>query len=107
MKLTELKQSSFSNNQVHPLTSRLQERKESLEQKEKQWVQNFHMMCSKDNDRYPKTMRELFEKPLSYDVNLTRKLDIHQKFPTSIRLGTIKWNSIRIRQNPKNKQICF
>jgi hypothetical protein len=56
-----------------PLTARLKGRKNGQELKEQQWVRNFHMMCSKDNERYPKMLRELFEKPFSYDINMTRR----------------------------------
>ena len=37
--------------------------------KGKKWVANFHTMCSKDNDNYPKYLRELFERPYTYDIN--------------------------------------
>ncbi len=40
--------------------------------REKQWVQNFHLMCSKDNEYLPKYRREFFDYPLVYDVNGTR-----------------------------------
>jgi hypothetical protein len=46
--------------------------KKGLENREKEWVQNFHMMFSKDNFKYPKMMRELFECPILYDINGTR-----------------------------------
>jgi hypothetical protein len=70
-----------------PLTARLKDRKNAQEFKEKQWVRNFHMMCSKDNERYPKMLRELFEKPFSYDINMTRRYSNHQELPASLWLG--------------------
>ena len=36
------------------------------------WNNNFHIMCSKHNDNFPKSKRELFDKPLLYDTNGTR-----------------------------------
>ena len=80
-------QPSEKPSQPIPLTARLKDRKHALELKEKQWVRNFHMMCSKDNERYPKMLRELFEKPFSYDINMTRKYTYHQELPTPLWLG--------------------
>jgi len=36
-------------------------------------VPNFHLVFSKDNERYPKLMREFFDSPIQYDPNGTRK----------------------------------
>ena len=47
----------------------LSDKKIIQQSREKDWVKNFHMMFSKDNPKYPKMMRELFEKPLLYDIN--------------------------------------
>ena len=41
-------------------------------EREKPWVHNFHLMCSKDNQYLPKYRREFFDNPLAYDVNGTR-----------------------------------
>jgi len=40
------------------------------------WVNNFHLMCSKDNTLYPKYFREYFDTPRNYDVNGSRKYGI-------------------------------
>jgi hypothetical protein len=79
-----------------PLTARLKDRKNAQELKEKQWVRNFHMMCSKDNERYPKMLRELFEKPFSYDINMTRRY-IHSPGASSIPMAG---NPLRTPTNP-------
>lgn len=41
-------------------------------EREKLWVGNFHLMCSKDNDYVPKYRREFFDTPVVYDVNGSR-----------------------------------
>ena len=51
--------------------------KSHLENLEKEWVDNFHKMCSKDNENHPKYRREFFEKPVIYDVNGIRKSSPH------------------------------
>ena len=60
-----------------------------LQDREKEWVPNFHMMFSKDNYNYPKNMRELFEAPIQYNTDGTRQLvahpygwDIIENYPT-------------------------
>jgi hypothetical protein len=58
----------FKNNpNIVPLPDR-----NGLQNREKEWVQNFHMMFSKDNNNYPKMKRELFENPILYDINGTK-----------------------------------
>eukprot|EP00831_Metopus_contortus_P028205 TRINITY_DN23509_c0_g1_i1.p1 TRINITY_DN23509_c0_g1~~TRINITY_DN23509_c0_g1_i1.p1 ORF type:complete len:179 (-),score=14.18 TRINITY_DN23509_c0_g1_i1:142-678(-) len=39
---------------------------------EQRWINNFHLMCSKDNEHMPKYRREFFDTPLLYDVNGSR-----------------------------------
>jgi hypothetical protein len=48
------------------------------------------MMCSKDNDKYPKYQREFFEKPVAYDVNGSRKLIYHPYGWDLPRVGSYK-----------------
>jgi hypothetical protein len=43
------------------------------QQSSQPWVHNFHLMCSKDNNHYPKYLREYFDTPRNYDVNGSRK----------------------------------
>ena len=40
--------------------------------KKKQWIKNFHVMYSKDNDFLPRGIREFFDKPLKFNSNASK-----------------------------------
>ncbi len=37
------------------------------------WVDNFHLMCSRDNQLFHKSLREYFDSPRVYDVTGSRR----------------------------------
>ena len=41
----------------------------NVQQREKKWITNFQIVCSRDNEVLPKYDREFFDKPLSYNVH--------------------------------------
>ena len=46
--------------------------RKQVKEREKKWVTNFQLMCSKDNEVLPKYHREFFDSPLRYDVQGNR-----------------------------------
>ena len=65
-------------NSISNKTIRKHVSKRELQKVEKQWVHNFQILCSKDNDRYPKMLRELFENPKSFDKSNIRRYTSHE-----------------------------
>jgi len=43
--------------------------KKIQKEREQRWLTNFQIVCSRDNEVIPKYQRELFDKPLRYDVS--------------------------------------
>jgi hypothetical protein len=40
-----------------------------LKRHKQPWTDNFHTMYSKNNDKFPKMLREMFDKPIKYQTN--------------------------------------